>query len=90
MRVDIEFSEQPEEEIDAAESAESWMATNRDDQMYDDWVERESERHAWPSNQDEFLTRLGEDEMERARRRAFIRGNYIDDYLGEKHGREDR
>ena len=73
MRVDIEFSERPEE-IDAAESSESWMASNRYDQMYDDWVELQAERRNWPGNEDRLLNRLGEeDEMERARRRAFIR-----------------
>jgi hypothetical protein len=74
MRVEVGRFEDEDIEIGAPEDQEpiSWTAADEGDRLYDQMVEREMDRHAWPSNQDTFL--LGcEDEMERARRRAPIR-----------------
>jgi hypothetical protein len=62
-------------ELSESEPVQSWTAADEGDRRYDQWVEDQMDRHNWPGNRDTFLMRVseGEDEMERARRRAFIR-----------------
>ena len=70
------FQDEDPEPIEPMElEAHTWDETDEADRRYDLMVEDQFDRHAWPSNQDRFLTGLsGEDEMERARRRAPIMG----------------
>ena len=54
----------------------TWDEADEGDQRYDAMVEDQLfDRHSWPGNEDTFLRNLagGEDEMERARRRAPIK-----------------
>lgn len=63
-------------ELSESEPVQSWTAADEGDRRYDQRVEDQMDRHSWPGNRDTFLMRVfseGEDEMERARRRAFIR-----------------
>lgn len=72
------FSEEEptDRELSESEPVLSWTAADEGDRQYDEWVEDQTmDRYNWPGNQDKFLARVseGEDVMEQARRRAFIR-----------------
>ena len=76
---DIEFSTDPRdlepEPDEEEETPHRWDAADEGDFRYDLMVEdqMDGDRHTWPGNRDVLLISRGEDEMERARRRAPIR-----------------